>query len=247
MKKIVALVFAAFAAIGCFFDAPDVSMLELPATGPKDIILVHSGYVTSYNSSYKIPNWVAYELTEEETNGEAERTERKFRMDPDYKGSQAMREDYANSGWTKGHMAPAADFRWDDDAMDETFYLTNICPQCEELNTGDWEYLERQVRRWAREYGKAWVVTGPIVGDAREGTIGDRHVTVPDAFFKAVLVWTGMRYNSIAFVMGNDSRRYYLQDCALSVNELETLTGIDFFPALDDEYEESVESNSVLF
>ena len=227
----------------CTFQAPpqeDV-LMELPAMEANEIIIEHKGYTLSYNRELRIPNWVAYELTDEETRGDNQRADRMFRMDPDLKGTQAMREDYSGSGWTKGHMAPAADFRWDGDAMDETFYLTNVCPQSEELNGGDWEYLERQVRSWARKYGKVWVVSGPIVGKDYQ-TIGERDVAIPESFFKAVMIHDGLSYSSIAFVMGNDSARYYLRDCAISVNDLEDKTGLDFFPALDDRFEEEVES-----
>ena len=158
------------------------------------------------------------------------------------RGKQAMREDYWGSGWTRGHMAPAGDFMWDDEAMAETFFFMNICPQREELNNKDWQYLEKQVRAWARKYGKVWVVSGPIVGDNIYGTIGKDHVIVPDAFYKVVLVHDGRRYQSIAFVMGNDAERYWLQDCALTVDELEKRTGLDFYPALPDDLENDTES-----
>ena len=105
-----------------------------------------------------------------------------------------------------------------------------------------WQYLEKQVRAWARKYDKAWVVTGPIIGDNIYGTIGQDHVVVPDAFFKAVMVHDGKRYQSIAFVMGNDDERYLLKDCKMTVDELEAMTGFDFFPGLDDRIEEKVES-----
>ena len=216
------------------------TLMELPADGP-GAILRHDGYVISYNPEHLIPNWVAYELTAQELEGEEERGDRMFSMDPSYHRTQAMREDYYNSGWTKGHMAPAADFAWDSDAMDGTFYLTNVCPQNERLNGKDWQYLEKQVRHWARQYGKVWVVTGPIVGENRYGKIGERGVTVPDSFFKAVLVQVKGKYRSIAFIMDNDSQRYYLKDSACSVNELEDLLDMDFFPALDDSVEDSVE------
>lgn len=215
--------------------------LEMPALTKDDVIIRHGGFVVSYNDEWYIPNWVAYELTEEELDGYEERGDRMFSMDPKYRKTQAMREDYSGSGWTKGHMAPAADFRWSSDAMDETFYLTNVCPQDEALNANDWEYLERQVRSWARKYGRAWVVTGPIVNENKYGRIGERGVVVPDSFFKAVLVPKNGKYCSIAFVMDNDAKRYWLRDCALSVNELEDITGTDYFPALDDSVENSVE------
>ena len=220
---------------------PD-NQLELPAERPGDRIMTYQGYVSSYNPETLIPDWVAYELTDEETRGEATRADKDFSMDFNYHGKQAMREDYFGSGWTRGHMAPAADFMWDDSAMSETFYFMNICPQREELNNKDWQYLEKQVRSWANKYGKVWVVSGPIIGDNIYGTIGRDHVVVPDAFFKVVLVHDGKRYQSIAFVMGNDAERYWLYDCALTVDELEARTGIDFYPALPDDIEEDTES-----
>ena len=217
-------------------------LLELPAQHPADHIVRYQGFVSSYNTETLIPEWVAYELTAEETSGNASRMDKTFGMDLSFRGKQAMREDYANSGWTKGHMAPAADFFWDDDALSETFYFMNICPQKEQLNNKDWQYLEKQVRTWARKYGKVWVVSGPIIGDNKYGTIGKDHVVVPDAFFKAVMVHDGRRYQSIAFIMGNDAERYWLYDCALSIDELEERTGIDFYPALPDDIEDDAES-----
>jgi endonuclease G len=217
-------------------------LLEIPAA-PGGRIVQHGAYVSSYNTETLIPNWVAYELTAEETEGNRSREGMEFRKDPDLKGvPQAMREDYAGSGWTKGHLMPAADASFNSTAMGETFYFTNICPQDETLNAGDWQYLEKRVRQWANRYGSVWVVTGPIVGENRYGTIGEREVVVPDSFYKALLIRKkNGSYSAIAFVMDNDDDRYYLKDCSMSVNELEALTGFDFFPGLDDTIEEKVE------
>lgn len=223
-------------------QAGDALELPVPVSGGR--IVKHGAYVTSYNTSTLIPDWVAYELTAEEAEGRRDRDGIEFRMDPDLRGcTQAMREDYSGSGWTKGHLMPAADAAFSSTAMAETFYFTNICPQNETLNAGDWQYLEKRVRAWAKRYGSVWVVTGPIVGKNRYGTIGDRDVVVPDSFYKAVLARrSDGSYSAIAFVMDNDDERYYLKDCSMSVDELETLTGFDFFPALDDKIEEKVES-----
>lgn len=217
--------------------------LEIPASKLSGRIVKHGAYVTSYNTTTLIPNWVAYELTAEEAGGRLGRDGIEFRMDPDLRGcTQAMREDYSGSGWTKGHLMPAADAATSSSTMAETFYFTNVCPQDETLNAGDWQFLEKKVRSWAKRYGSVFVVTGPIVGENRYGTIGDRDVTVPDAFYKALLVRRkDGSYSSIAFVMGNDSERYYLKDCNMTVDELEQLTGLDFFPGLDDRIEEKVE------
>jgi len=219
-------------------------LLEIPALTDGGRLVQHGAYVSSYNTETLIPNWVAYELTAEETGGDKKREGIEFRMDPDLKGvKQAMREDYSGSGWTKGHLMPAADAAFSSSAMGETFYFTNICPQDETLNAGDWQYLEKKVRQWAGRYGSVWVVTGPIVGENRYGTIGDRDVVVPDAFFKAVLIQKkNGSYSAVAFVMDNDDERYYLKDCLMSINDLETLTGFDLYPGLDDKVEEKVES-----
>ncbi len=219
--------------------------LEIPAPVYGNKIIRHDAYVTSYNPDNRIADWVAYELTAEESSARKDRDGLEFRMDPDLHGcTQAMREDYTGSGWTKGHLMPAADAAFDSQAMSETFYLTNVCPQTEALNAGDWQYLEKQVRAWARRYGSVFVVTGPIVGENRYGTIGDRYVVVPDYFYKALLVQRkDGSYSSVAFVMGNDDERYYLRDCYMTVDELEEMTGMDFFPALDDKIEEKVEGS----
>ena len=231
-------------------DAPAVVQtvpagLEIP-DAPGGRIVRHDAFVTSYNTQTLIPDWVAYEITAEEAEGRRERGGIEFRMDPDLRGvTQAMREDYSGSGWTKGHMMPAADAAFStSDTMAETFYFTNICPQNEVLNAGDWQYLEKRVRSWAKRYGSVWVVTGPIVGKNRYGRIGDRDVVVPDSYYKALLVRRpDGSYSAIAFVMDNDEERYMLRDCCMSVNELETLTGFDFFPGLDDRIEEKVEAS----
>lgn len=262
MKRSIMLIAAAVMCSACNFSVPsgvvqttmDIigaaattsenveTLMELPAHSESEDILTYDGYICSYNPSTKTPKWVAYELLSEELQGDANREGKLFSMAPNYHKTQAKREDYQGSGWTRGHMAPASDFRYSDDAMAETFYLVNICPQNEFLNANDWEYLERQVRKWARDFGRVWVVTGPIYDRHRYGTIGERNVAVPDAFFKAVLTGVDGKYRSIAFTMKNDDSRQYLYDCMLSVNDLEELTGIDFFPNLDDAYEDKVEA-----
>ena len=219
-------------------------LMEIPALTTGGRIVQHGAYVSCYNPETLIPDWVAYELTADETGGSHGREGIEFRMDPDLKGvTQAMREDYSGSGWTKGHLMPAADAAFSSSTMAETFYFTNVCPQDETLNAGDWQYLEKRVRNWANRYGSVWVVTGPIVGENRYGTIGDRDVVVPDAFFKALLIRKkNGSYSAIAFVMDNDDDRYFLKDCSMSIDDLESLTGFDFFPALDDTIEEKIEN-----
>lgn len=218
--------------------------LELPAIQTADTILTYTGFVINYNTQRLIPNWVAYELTAEELDGDVPRA-KGFSMDLDYKGLQAMREDYSNTGWDKGHMAPSADMKWSQTAMSESFYLTNVCPQNPDLNGRDWHTLENRVRDWARQYGRVWVVCGPLVQDNHYGTIGERQVTVPDGFFKAVLRQeSDGTFRAITFIFENISIRQPLKDAVITVDDLEVLTGYDLFPNLDDSIEEVVESTA---
>lgn len=224
---------------------PDRTLLEMPAVAEEDVILVYEGFVVNYNPQWLLPGWVAYELTAEEVDGEVPRA-KGFGMDPNYHGRQAMREDYSNTGWDKGHMAPAADMKWSQTAMNESFYLTNVCPQDPALNGSDWHALERQVRVWAQQHGRVWVVCGPYVTDNAFGTIGERRVVVPDGFFKAMLRRDeDGAYHAIAFVFANHARRQRLRDAVVSVDAVELLTGFDLFPNLPDEVEEAVEADGL--
>lgn len=215
---------------------------DAQAENPELHKIVYEGYEVLYNSAYKIPVWVKYELTSSETVGEYSRKGKNFRQDLSLKVPQADNDDYRNSGWSRGHMAPAGDFRWSDAAMSETFYFTNCCPQNQSLNAGQWSTLEQKVRDWAKRFGSVTVVTGPLVGENINGTIGHNEVLVPDAFFKAVLAGE----QSIAFVMYNCSVNENMQKCAMSVDSLEALSGLDFFAELEDSLENRIEASYTL-
>lgn len=198
----------------------------------------YSGYEVMYDPKYKIPKWVKYELMSIETDGPYSRKGLNFCQDPSANLPQADDYDYKNSGWSKGHMAPAADFKWSRQAMIETFYYTNCCPQNQSLNSGQWNTLEKKVREWANRYGSVTIVTGPLVWNNEYGAIGNNKVVVPDAFFKAILAGG----QTIAFVMYNHNNNENMQKCAMSVDDLETISGIDFFSELDDDLEADIES-----
>lgn len=201
-------------------------------------IITYEGYTVSYNEKNLIPNWVSYKLTSAETDGINSRKGLRFCQDPSADVAQADDYDYRNSGWSRGHMAPAADFKWSSTAMEQTFYFTNCCPQDQSLNAGQWSTLEKKCRDWANRYGSISVVTGPLIFDNQYGTIGSNKVIVPDAFFKAVLA----KEQSIAFIMYNRPDNENMQKCAMSVDRLEEISGYDFFAELDDDLENRVEA-----
>lgn len=237
------LFIAAFFATGCAHS--DTQGLELPYYDSAETVLHYSGFTVCYDTNNLIPKWVAYELTAEETTGDVKR-QGGFSMDPHYHRRQAMREDYSNSGWDKGHMAPAGDMKWSETAMHESFYLTNVCPQNHDLNGKDWQKLENSCRKWAQRFGKVYIVCGPIIGKNKYGTIGERQVAVPDAFFKAVLANDGVAWHSIAFIMQNDSSSQPMNKSCCSIDDLEYITGLDLFHNLDDGLEATVEQSSSL-
>lgn len=203
-------------------------------------IIVHKGYTVSFNESTRLPNWVAYELTEAEVNGTCSRNGR-FYPDPEVEGRQADNEDYRNSGWDKGHIAPAGDMKWDDQAMLESCYFTNICPQNHNLNGGDWRSLEEKCRDYARRFGNVYIAAGPVIGESKNGRLGYNQVVIPDGFYKVLLVCHDGQFEGIGFYFENCAGHQPLKVYAQSIDEIESLTGIDFFFALPDAVENEVE------
>ena len=202
----------------------------------------HIGYTVSYSSELRNPYWVAYELTSAEVSGKEKRTD-KFVPDPLVKGTQASNADYSRSGWDKGHHAPAADMGWSKQAMEESFYMSNISPQEKNLNRGAWKHIEKLTRDNATRYGKVLVVTGPVFNKGKERkTIGKNKVAIPDAFYKVLLV-EDEELKGIGFYCENiDNNAKEAKSHARSIDEIEEITGIDFFHKLPDDIEERVES-----
>ncbi len=226
-------------------DKHDWSHLEIPQfiTERSRQTIEHLGYTVSYNHDWRLPNWVAYELTASEVQGALARSD-KFLPDPLVAGDPVVTTDYRNSGYDRGHMAPAADMRWSKQAMKESFYMTNMCPQNHSNNAGDWKDLEELVRDLATKYGSIYICCGPIVTNTSH-TIGTvRKIVVPQAFYKVLLrqkadgSWT-----SIGFVMNNAAGNRPLMTYMRSVDEVEQLTGIDFFYQLPDTIEELIEAD----
>lgn len=207
-----------------------------------DILLNHTAYTINYNPKTLVPNWVAYELTADETDGPWTRKGLNFMPDPNYDGIQADHGDYKGSGYSRGHLAPAGDMKWDSIAMLESFYYTNCIPQDEALNNGKWNQLENKTRQWAKEYGRLFVVTGPVFYQSDTLKIGSHGVAVPHACFKALLAPTETNYTAIAFVMKNGEEKRSMKECAIPVDELEAIIGLDLFCNLPDIIDESIES-----
>lgn len=228
---------------------PKVTQYELPAplTDRPEQILERKGYTTSYNAKSKTPNWVAWHLTKAHTYGDNQRKNEVFFEDETIaQDLRATNNDYYNSRYDRGHMCPAGDNKWDAQAMRESFLFTNICPQNHGLNKYEWNDLEILCRDWAREYGAIDIVCGPIfTTTSDQKTIGRGKVWVPDAFFKVVLSRQG-KPKAIGFVFRNEGVKQTREGAVHTVDEIEALTGIDFFPSLDDDTETRIEAQADL-
>lgn len=228
--------------VACAHTKQSAQSVEIPILQRdcESQIISHTGFTVSYNQTWCIPNWVAYEITEEEANGQVPRS-KDFCPDPDVVGYTSTTDDYKRSGYDRGHMAPAGDMKWSEQAMKESFYMSNICPQAKYLNLGLWLDLENLVRVWAKKYGSLYVVCGPIVADYYE-TIGESSVAVPESFFKVLCRCDNGQYQAIGFLFPNKECYGSLYDYALTIDSIETLTNIDFFPTLEDEIENKMEA-----
>lgn len=244
MKRILSLLLL----LACFNliygQSINLNNVEIPTINDErsNRIITHKAYTVSYNYDWKIPNWVAYELTDIEVKGEVPRYDR-FKPDPMVpKNVTATTDDYKHSGYDRGHMAPAADMKWDEQVMKESFYLSNICPQNPNLNGGVWKDLEEQVRDLATQKGKIFIVCGPIVNNTNE-TIGANKVVVPQGFYKVLLQEDEGELHAIGFVYENKSGRKPMSTYAMTVDEVEEITNIDFFPSLPNKIEKKIESD----
>ena len=223
---------------------PSGKDLEIPVSliPRQEQIIHHKGYTVSYNKDLKIPNWVSYELTRQETKGKEKRSDN-FIADPLVKGSIATNADYARSGYDKGHMAPAADMKWSPEVMKESFYFSNMCPQHPQLNRRGWKNLEEKIRDWAIADSAIIIICGPIINQSSR-TIGKNKVAVPERFFKVVLSPFVKPVRGIGFLFNNRQAVEPLSTYAVTIDSIEKLTSMDFFSPLPDEIENEVEANA---
>lgn len=228
------------------FESTSLEIPRLTCSKPEQV-LVRAGYTTSYNNKTKNANWVAWHLTSDHTSGRWSRDGIPYMVDMDVKGGRQELEDWYGHSLPidHGHLCPAGDCKWSKDAMEQSFLLTNMCPQNSNLNRGDWEELESRCRGWAKHYGEVYIVCGPIFYNQNYKTIGDNNVGVPDAFYKVVLR-IGKKPQALGFIYPNDGTHHKMSYYVLSVDEVEDRTGIDFFYNLPDDIENEIEANSNL-
>lgn len=218
-------------------------LAKMPGKDQK--VLTRAGYTVSYNPTTKQPNWVAWRLTAAHTTGKYQRGGIKFQEDLEVEAPRATDADYRSSGYDRGHMCPSGDNKWSQKAQEQSFLFTNICPQIHGLNAGDWNEMEGQCRKWAKKYGEIYIVCGPVFYNQRHKRIGKNKIPVPEAFYKVVLCMKGTP-KAIGFIYKNTGGNRPKGDYVNTVDEVERITGIDFFPSLPDKTEKKVEAEARL-
>ena len=195
----------------------------------------YRNYSFGWSQKDRVALWVAYPLCKFYTNGSAGRTNA-WALDPLLgEDSAAPFGGYAGS-YARGHQIPSADRQCCDEANEQTFYGTNMTPQLNDHNEGIWADLEGKVRGWANTSDTTYVVTGVTVSASskkEEDSYGNS-VTIPDAYFKAILKYSKSStlgtWNAAAFYL--EHRAYsgnITKSHSMSIDELEEITGIDFF------------------
>jgi len=211
-------------------------------TSTTNQIIQHDYYTLSYSEKYEQAEWVAYELKKNYVRSNNFKRPY-FIEDPKVKTGSADWRNYKKSGYDKGHLCPAGDMEFDINAYNDTFFTSNISPQLHDFNSGVWNRLEQKVRYWATKYDGIYVITGGILQPSLP-TIGKEKVSIPNYFYKVLLDNSNGQYRMIAFLVPSKNSDKPLYDFVISVDSLEKMTGIDFFPKLDDKIENSLEKNS---
>lgn len=216
--------------------SPDGERFYLPSSTGQ--LVHHKFYSLDYNEKHEQANWVAYELTK--ASLKMPNVKRAKRFNPDYSvnSQSAFHKDYTHSGYTRGHMAPAGDMAFSEAAMKESFLMSNMSPQLREFNNGIWRELEENVRDWAYDDKRLYVISGPVLNTPIQKRIGKNKVSVPNDFFKILLDMEGGEQKAIAFLIPHAQSDKHLKEYAVTIDEIEKTTGIDFFGDLLEDWEE---------
>ena len=216
------------------------SLFDYLPTSTTGAIYSHSSYSFSYSENHEQSEWVAYVLEKNDlTNLNFQRPF--FEQDPLVETASADWRNYKNSGYDKGHLCPAADRKSSFSDYNETFFTSNISPQKHDFNSGVWNRLEEKVRYWALKYDGLYVVTGGVLNDNLK-SIGKEKVSVPKYFYKVLLTKDGSRM--IGFLVPHQKSNQPIYEFTATVDDIEKMTGIDFFPKLSDTIENELESKS---
>lgn len=219
----------------------------------------HSAMALNYDEEHELARWVSHMILDDVAEGRTTRTN-DFRQDPKVSTGSTQEEDfflkergedgeweYDGYGYDRGHLAPSADFRWSRQALSESYFYSNMTPQHPDFNRGAWAELEGYIRGYAIENdADLFVVTGPVLSENLEKVERSvNEMSLPEYHFKVALDLKSGR--AIGFLMPNRLCEKPLEAYSKSVDEIEDLTGLDFFSGLEDSVEEKLERSTDYF
>lgn len=236
----------------------DIQKVGLPKVLEGEEVINHLAMSLVYSEKHEQAKWVAHIITTDILDGKVKRSNN-FRKDPLIKTESASEKDYFlkykdkktgkykydGFGYDRGHLAPSADFRWSKKALSESYFYSNMSPQVADFNRKKWADLEGLLRGYIHDHTNTqlYVVTGPLLNDSLpviERSVNK--VSIPKYYYKVALDLTNKK--AIAFIMPNKDVKYPISSFAVSINEAEEATGIDFFYQLPDSLEEALESQN---
>jgi endonuclease G len=220
-----------------------IAQLEIPKDVNNCQYIIHSHFSLCYDESHEQARWVAYELTKYELISKFKR-KNNFKPDPKVTTGSAIDKNYIGSGYHRGHLVPAADLSFNEMALNESFYFSNISPQLPAFNGsgGLWYNLEMAQREWARNEESIFIVAGPILSNDLP-KLPNSKVSIPKAFYKAILDYSNPSFKAIAFVLPHQASKESFFKYAVSIDSLENLLGFDLFSELPDSLEAVLEQN----
>ena len=243
MKNTLTILFILFFSAS-FAQTPDKTTpqgFDFYPTSTYNQIVFHTYYALSYSEKDEQAEWVAYKLTSKNFNANIKRTNN-FKADKWVKTESAQLSDYYKSGYDRGHLAPAGSMKIDKTSMSESFFMSNMSPQKPGFNRGIWKRIEEKVRYWTEINDSIFVVTGPIL-DNPLGSIGENKVTIPRAYYKTLLGYKNGKAKGLAFVISNEKSNASLYKFVTSIDNVEEITGIDFYHNIDNKTQDNVEAN----
>jgi endonuclease G, mitochondrial len=193
-----------------------------------DLVLDRDGYSLGYSYKYKSALWVSYIISKGSIGVDVDRSD-EFFADPAIPEKYRVQpEDFSNTGYDRGHLAPSAAIDFSRIANQQTFAMSNVAFQDPKLNRQAWGSLEKMVRGWTQTKGKIYVITGPLF-DEKPKRIND--VPVPHSFYK--IIYAIEHDRCIGFIFPNENiKAAQLWNYAMSVKDLEKETDYKFFPKL---------------
>lgn len=204
-------------------------------------IVAHQAMLIGYNELHEQANWVAHIVNKDILEGTIGRTN-DFREDSLLKKGSANLDDYWESGYDRGHLAPSADFRWSKKALSESYFYSNMSPQLPEFNREIWADVENIARKWAIENEELYIVTGGVLKKGLP-VIGTKNkISIPETYYKVLLDYKEPEVKGIAFLVPHKGMERNPTEFLVSIDSVEKITGIDFFPSIPDDIENVVEA-----